>query len=153
MSSLQFRVYGTPAPQGSKRHIGKGVMIESSKKVKPWRANVVDAARQAVDLTGHLAYAGPVTLRAEFIFARPKSHYGTGRNSDVLKASAPTWVTSHHLGDIDKLVRSTCDALVTAQVIVDDAIIVELDKVKKRYTSGPHDLPGALIVVEEVTHA
>ena len=37
-------VRGVPAPQGSKRHIGNGILIENSKKVKPWRQDVRAAA-------------------------------------------------------------------------------------------------------------
>ena len=33
----RFAVLGLPAPQGSKRHVGEGRMVESSKRVKPWR--------------------------------------------------------------------------------------------------------------------
>jgi hypothetical protein len=33
-----------PAPQGSKRHVGKGVMVESCKNVKPWRLLVAKTA-------------------------------------------------------------------------------------------------------------
>lgn len=45
---IAFDVYGEPAPQGSKRHVGGGRMIESSAKVKPWRQDVVAAAREAM---------------------------------------------------------------------------------------------------------
>lgn len=34
--AIGFHVIGLPAPQGSKKHVGHGVMVESSKKVKPW---------------------------------------------------------------------------------------------------------------------
>ena len=34
---IEIKVIGLPAPQGSKRHVGHGVMIESSNNVKPWR--------------------------------------------------------------------------------------------------------------------
>jgi Holliday junction resolvase RusA-like endonuclease len=33
-----------PAPQGSKSHVGKGVMVESCKNVKPWRLLVAKTA-------------------------------------------------------------------------------------------------------------
>jgi Holliday junction resolvase RusA-like endonuclease len=33
-----------PAPQGSKRHVGKGVLVESCRNVKPWRELVAQAA-------------------------------------------------------------------------------------------------------------
>ena len=35
-------VPGIPAPQGSKRHVGHGVMVESSARVKSWRVDIVD---------------------------------------------------------------------------------------------------------------
>ena len=38
MTSFKFSVNGLEAaPQGSKKYIGKGRMIEVSKRVKPWR--------------------------------------------------------------------------------------------------------------------
>ena len=44
-------VRGDPAPQGSKKFVGmaggRGLMVESSKRVKPWRQDVVAAAREA----------------------------------------------------------------------------------------------------------
>ena len=35
--NYDFFVLGEPAPQGSKRHVGHGILLEQSKKVKPWR--------------------------------------------------------------------------------------------------------------------
>ena len=34
-----------PAPQGSKRHVGGGRLIEASKRVKPWRQAVAATSR------------------------------------------------------------------------------------------------------------
>jgi Holliday junction resolvase RusA-like endonuclease len=34
---------------------------------------------------------GPVIMRIDCRLARPKSHYGTGRNQDKVKKSAPLW--------------------------------------------------------------
>ena len=42
---IELYAVGDPAPQGSKSHVGNGVMIESSKRVKPWRRQVAAAAR------------------------------------------------------------------------------------------------------------
>ena len=45
MESITFQVEDmAPAPQGSKRHVGKGVMVESCKHVKPWRLLVARTA-------------------------------------------------------------------------------------------------------------
>ena len=45
MTPVEFEVVGLPAAQGSKRHVGNGVMVESSKALKPWRSAVAEAAR------------------------------------------------------------------------------------------------------------
>lgn len=136
---LEFRVYGLPAPQGSKRHVGKGVMVESSKKVKPWRQDVVAAAIAAVEAdTAFDPFTGPVAVRITFYFPRPKYHFGTGRNAGVLKAGAPVWVATKP--DTDKLERSTFDALSTAGVWRDDSLAAKTSA-EKRYS----DQPGALV--------
>ena len=44
MKELEFRVRGLPAPQGSKTLTRYGALMESSKKVKPWRQDIIHAA-------------------------------------------------------------------------------------------------------------
>lgn len=133
----------TPAPQGSKRHVGGGVMIEQSKRVKPWRQAVAQAVLDHGDWP--TCYDGPVKVTFEFLFTRPAGHYGTGRNAGKLRPSARPHPSV--APDIDKLVRSTLDALTKdVPLIDDDARIVRLRAVK-RYTQWE---PGADIVVTEV---
>src|SRR3546814_14230461 len=48
--TVTLTVHGSPAPQCSKRHVGRGRMIESSQKVKPWRQDVQAATEAWVDL-------------------------------------------------------------------------------------------------------
>lgn len=136
MSGLVFRVHGIPAPQGSKRHVGNGIMVESSKRVKPWREAVKWAALDA----GVEQLDGPVEVRVTFHFPRPKSHYRTGRNAGVLRDDAPGFVTSRP--DIDKILRSTLDALGEAGCWRDDAQVALVWTVKA-YDSQP----GAFIIV------
>jgi hypothetical protein len=42
-------VQSAGAPQGSKRHLGNGVMIESSQRVKPFRQDVKFAAAETLN--------------------------------------------------------------------------------------------------------
>lgn len=134
MTDLTFNVNGTPGAQGSKTHKGNGVMVESSKKVKPWRTDVKTAAETAIAAVEAFdpwtPYAGPVHVTVLFRFPRPKSHYRTGRNAHLLRDNAPAHPVGRNLGDIDKLARSTFDALTAAGVIADDSLIVAtaLDK-------------------------
>lgn len=116
---------GLPGPQGSKTHVGGGRMIESSAKVKPWRDVVAWSAVSARNkVRGWRPLTGPVALSLVFTMPRPRSHYGTGRNADVVRPSAPPRpaVTP----DLDKLWRATGDALTTAQIYRDDAQVVEV---------------------------
>lgn len=137
-------VMGTPAPQGSKKYVGRGVMVESSKKVAPWREAVVTQA-QRDGLAGQ-RLDGPLVASMAFYFPRPKGHFGTGRNADVLKPGAPARPTG--APDLSKLIRSTEDALTQAAVIVDDARIVSFGHdTGKYYCDNAHPIPGALIEV------
>ena len=145
MDKIFIPVRGVPAPQGSKRHIGHGIMIENSKKVKPWRQDVRAAA---IDHYEGDIIARAVEVEIIFLFARPKSHYGTGKNANKLKQKAPECVTSSATGDIDKLCRSTLDGLSAkagGTVIKDDSLVVSLKAVKKYAKEG--ELLGAKISV------
>jgi len=126
---ISMRVLGYPAPQGSKRHVGRGVMVEASKKVTPWREAVVCEAQRH----GHvgLLLNGPVDVHLAFYFQRPQGHY---RASGDLKPVAPLFPSTRSVGDIDKLVRSTLDALVQASVLTDDSIVVDLSA-RKRFAT------------------
>ncbi len=117
-------VAGVPAPQGSKRHVGGGIMVESSKAVGPWRERV---ARELARMLGE-GYAptrAGVVVNARFIFTRPKSHL---RKSGEPRPSAPR--TPATRPDLDKLVRAVLDAL-TGVAFVDDGQVVAINADKE----------------------
>ena len=148
LTVVEFRVFGLPAPQGSKRHLGNGIMIESSKKVRPWRQDVMVASGRAYK--GEVI-TNPVRLEIDFFFARPKSHYRTGKYSDLLKPNAPIYASSHGQGDLDKLLRSTIDALsfVTGGCVIrDDCLVVSISSTKQY--ANEVSPPGAAIKVVEL---
>lgn len=128
---VEFVVPGDPAPQGSKRaYVGKSgkvSMVESSSRVKPWREAAAAAARAAAD--GHV-FDGPVRVEAQFRVAHAASHFRSGRNSHLLKASAPEAPTKQWCGDVDKLSRALLDSLTMSGVIADDSHVVALDATK-----------------------
>lgn len=148
MTELTITVHGIPGPQGSKTYKGHRtnkatgksvpVLAESSKKVKPWRQAVEDAARvQLLLVPGWVALDGP--LVAEMHFTLP-----------ALKRM-PKGRTAHTVyPDLSKLLRSTEDALTTAGVWADDARVVRYRGLSKTYPGmGPDALagPGAVIRV------
>jgi crossover junction endodeoxyribonuclease RusA len=143
VSLLNITVHGIPAPQGSKKHVGNGVMVEMSKRLPSWREAVKTAAVEAKG--DREPMTGPVELYVNFHFPRPKSHYGTGRNAATLKQSAPLFVAK--APDLSKLIRSIEDALTEAGVWRDDALVVMVRA--EKYYNG-HGFAGANITVREV---
>jgi len=127
VSALEFWVSGRPAPQGSKRHVGNGRMLEMSKYVAGWRAAVkAEATRQAA---GWVPLDEPCWLRVGFYLARPKAPKFPDRPG----------VTP----DLSKLVRATEDAL-TGVAWSDDSRVVST--LAEKFWAG--DLgPGAFIRV------
>ena len=136
--SITFTVVGLPAPQGSKRHVGRGVMVESSTKVKPWRVDVKNFALKSKPDNWDME--SPMSLSVVFRFRRPKSHHTT----KGLSSNAPLQCTSAKHGDLDKLLRSTNDAL-TDVLFNDDRQVVSIIA-SKRYCE-PDEPQGAIITL------
>lgn len=141
MDEIVFYAEGVPAPQGSKTHVGGGRLIESSRQVGPWRDAVRRAAVEA--MASRPPIEGPVYLVQVFALPRPKSHYGTGRNSGRVKRGAPSRPPVRP--DLDKLARAVGDAL-TGVCYRDDAQVVNLCAAKYYVTSsGRLSVPGVEI--------
>lgn len=137
---IELTVYGLPAPQGSKRHVGRGIMIESSKNVKPWREAVKYAALELREDGPHGAalprpMSGPLYVAMIFTLPKPKS---APKSRTIYPDRKP---------DLSKLIRSTEDALTDAGVWEDDARVVEVVAAKRYPGEGKDALrtPGAVI--------
>lgn len=83
---------------------------------------------------------GPLSAEFEFWVPRPKSHFGTGRNADRLKPSAPLFPTKKP--DIDNLEKFALDCL-NALAFVDDQQIVQTHSCK---LWSPKRLPGMTVI-------
>lgn len=159
-SLLSFTVYGDPAPQGSKKAVGRSstgrvLLVESSKKVKPWREVVRAAALHAwetrfprptpnpVYMPPRMVMGGPLHLSVVFTLKKPVK---VPRDREGMPTTYP---------DLDKLLRATCDALThsdkTPGVILDDSLIVRItaEKVYETDFRNKHALrqPGAVISI------
>ncbi len=142
VADLEFVVYGIPAPQGSKSfkglRDGRALLVESSKKVKPWRAAVRTAAVVATSaVPGWVPLDGP--LVAAMVFTLPKPVSAPKRRR--------TWPMRYP--DVSKLCRATEDAM-SGVVWADDARVVEYRRLAKAYPGearGALDMPGAVIRV------
>ena len=137
--------YGTPATQGSKRHIGKGIMVEASTRTRPWRETVKYAALETMHNRQRIDSAATIT--AIFTFDRPQSHYRTGIHKTELRAEVPRFPATRNSGDIDKLLRCAFDAIVDGGVIRDDSLIV-LVNARKVWAGWTLSIPGVRLTVQ-----
>ena len=132
-TSFSFKVIGKAVPQGSKRHLGNGVIVDQAgTRLKSWRTDVREAALNARpdgwDLSG--AYA----VYYDLYFKRSKSSF---KANGELKLSAPKYCVSRSAGDIEKCCRSISDAL-THIVFNDDSQIIKLHATKHYTPDEPH---------------
>lgn len=152
MQPITFTVFGRPQQRGSKRAVlipkrgggwatknGRPIVAarDMNEKSKDWMHAVTAVAMECY--RGELL-RGPVCLEVTFFFTRPKSHFGTGRNANVLKDSAPLWHAQ--APDLDKLQRSVLDAL-TNVLWADDRQVADV-RARKFWTN---DAARADIVV------
>ena len=111
------------APQGSKKHVGNGIMVETSKRLKSWRKQVNFETKLVVsDIIEE-----PVEVDVVFWFKRPKLHY---LPNNMLRQSAPVYITNKNKGELDKHCRALLDSL-TKSAFADDSQVVSLHAVKK----------------------
>jgi len=143
---IRISLLGSPAPQGSKKFVGttgtgRGLMVESSKMVRPWRQDVKAAAELV--MAGRAPLDGPLIAVMTFTLPKPTSAPKTRR----------TWPCRKP--DASKLARSTEDALTDAGVWTDDARVVTLISRKVYPNEGPSALqsPGAVIEIYVVNEA
>jgi len=152
-TELVISIPGHPAPKGSLKCVGgqggRGyVLIEDNARTKDWRATIAYWVRRSW-MTHMSARGQPLGAAITFTLPRPKGHYGTGRNRDVLKPTAPAVPVSHSTGDLDKLLRLVLDALQDTHVLPDDCQIVELTS-RKAYPLTVHQTWGDVLGYEGV---
>lgn len=134
MSAPDLRVWvpGAPAPQGSKRHVGRGILVESSKALGPWR----DRVAMFATASNPTLLTGPVRVDADFVMTRPVS---TPKHRTPAAVKRP---------DLDKLLRGVLDAL-TGVTWADDSQVVEVFATKRLAAIG--ETPGLRLVVVDLT--
>lgn len=118
-SRVEFTVPGRAYPQGSKRHVGGGRIIEmAGPPLKQYRSAIGRAAAEHFTSP----FDGAVSVGVRFTFQRPKKHH---RADGSLREDAPRDCHPAQRGDIDKLTRSVLDGL-TSTAFHDDRQVVSL---------------------------
>ena len=145
-------VPGVPVPQGSKtafisKSTGRPIVVDKDMRLPQWRAKVTSWVMDAMPQQPiEYPLLGPIGIRVDFILARPKGHFGTGKNAGMLRAGAPKHPAS--MPDVDKLLRAIFDALTDAQVWRDDGQVVWV-QATKHYVNG-NDPVGVGITLGEM---
>jgi Holliday junction resolvase RusA-like endonuclease len=115
---MEIRIYGDPAPQGSKRVFNGRIVEASGNKLKIWR-KAIAAACQNLVTEQHSLLLGPVRVEVEFYLPRPAS-------VTIKKRALPIVPP-----DLDKLLRGLLDGIGQSEVIWgDDSQVVQIEAVK-----------------------
>lgn len=142
-SPISFFVQGEPKPAGSKRgffikKLNRVVITDANPNSKDWKTDVKHEAQR--QYSGEL-WDCPIKLTLRFSQLRPKLHYRSGKNSHLLKESAPKRPTVKP--DLLKLSRAVEDSL-TGIIWTDDSLIVD-EVLHKDYA----EIPGVYIHIQE----
>jgi crossover junction endodeoxyribonuclease RusA len=138
MTTQTLFVVGDPAAQGSKRMVrlknGRTVLLEQSRKVKPWREEIGRVARaQKCKMI-----EGDVIVDIVVRFVRPTSHTLKSGKLSSAATTRPGRV------DADKCARAVLDAL-TGICYADDRQVCALSI--QRVWANPECPGGAIITV------
>jgi len=139
-----FRI---PKPVGKKRP--RFTVSKKTGRGKAYDVNQADESKMLLFCLNQWGsrepIVGAVRLDAEFVFARPKSHYGTGRNAGTLKASAPVYHTQKI--DVDNGYKIILDAL-NGVIYKDDAQVIGGELLKRWGYAGEPD--GIVLTLTEL---
>ncbi len=124
---LHFEIAGTP--KAKKRHRSttqKG--LKFSRNYNPSAKEEELFLKEVMRELGYInKIKGPIYVESIFCFKRPKSHFGTGKNSELLKKSAPKYHITKP--DIDNLEKFLFDSL-TGYLWKDDSQIIQSESYK-----------------------
>jgi Holliday junction resolvase RusA-like endonuclease len=142
MKIIQFFAAGEPKGQPRPRAFSRGghARVYDPGTAEGWKSQIANCGKEHIPET---PLAGPIQLRIEFFFPRPKSHY---RKNGELKLGAPTWVEKKP--DFDNAAKAACDALTILGFWRDDAQVVDA-RILKKYAHGAGYATGAMIHISE----
>jgi Holliday junction resolvase RusA-like endonuclease len=103
---IHLEILGEPKAQARHRHFSRGKFhgtYDPSKDKKESFASIIqkDAPREPIIAT--------ISLEIVFYMSRPRNHYRSGKNSELLKDSAPEYHSSRP--DIDNLQKFVMDSM------------------------------------------
>jgi Holliday junction resolvase RusA-like endonuclease len=134
--AIEIIIPGNPIAKKRPRFVRRGKFVAYNDQETEEGKVILHMKNHGIDLINT-----PVSIEMEFLFARPKSHYGTGRNANVLKRTAP----EYHIKkpDVDNLIKFYLDCM-NAIILKDDSIVYAVSGIKK-YAN----VPGTVINIKK----
>lgn len=151
--TIRFFVPGDPKAQPRAKALRNGIVYVPS-VADDWkhqvRAAFAAAAQRHEARDAFPIPAVPFRVSLAFVFARPASHWCTGKNAGRLRDSAPTYYVQKP--DVDNLEKAVLDALgawkgLLPMIWVDDAQVVN-EHTTKRWTTGRAEGAGVRVLIE-----
>lgn len=127
---IKITVLGEPKPQPRHRHYRRGTFIgiydPAAEDKKSFLQLVLEQAPEK-------PFNEPLCVDITFYFSRPKSHYGTGKNKNKLKLSAPKYhIVTPDRDNLEKFVADSMNKVFWR----DDSIICD-GCIRKLYSNMP----------------
>jgi len=132
----KLMILGEPQAQKRHRHTGKDRNGKPLKFVRTYDPSAI-GKQNLQELVQTSApdkpLAGPLRIDCYFFYGHLKSHYGTGRNVEKLKDSAPVWKsTKPDRDNCDKFVLDALDGV----FFLNDSQVCD-GRITKRYSESP----------------
>lgn len=127
MNELNLLIDTEPKAQKRARATGRGKFIRFYDPSSGDKAEYIRLIGEQLP-DDFEVFTGPLIVHVTYYMSRPKSHLGTGKNSNKLKASAPfRHIKKPDIDNLDKLLLDSMNGF----IYKDDAQIIELKSNKK----------------------
>ena len=103
---IKLSILGEPKAQKRHRHVRMGNFV---RQYDPSASDKGDFLSIVQYNAPKEPFCGALAVAIRFYFTRPKSHFKTGKNSHVMKDTAPLWHTSKP--DVDNMAKFLMDSL------------------------------------------
>ena len=103
---IKLSILGEPKAQKRHRHVRMGNFV---RQYDPSASDKGDFLSIVQYNAPKEPFCGALAVSIRFYFTRPKSHFKTGKNSHVMKDTAPLWHTSKP--DVDNMAKFLMDSL------------------------------------------
>jgi|DEB0MinimDraft_6_1074348.scaffolds.fasta_scaffold00783_9 Holliday junction resolvase RusA-like endonuclease len=147
---IEFVVTGDPKPQPRARafKMGNSARMYDPGTADGWKqliANELKAVFNDFPEASQLPQGGPVQVIVDYYIKRPKGHYRTGKNADLIKESAPEFPAGKP--DLDNLNKAVYDVITQTQLVWKDDSQIVIEHSTKNYAYG-FQKAGAHITIE-----